>query len=109
MRATTRPASLVVLFLTTVCAASVARAQEEPSADATSPTPRADYRFELGLFGGLHLFDSEHGLGRFKDDPPELSPRDNVTFGLRLGFNFNRWLAFEGEASGIPTQTVDKT
>jgi OOP family OmpA-OmpF porin len=78
-------------------------AATEPSTD-TGPT---EYRFELGLVGGGHFFTAEHGLGRNEGDPTDKAPDHGGAFGLRLTFNFNRWVAFEGEGLATWTKTRD--
>jgi OOP family OmpA-OmpF porin len=65
-----------------------------------------EYRFEFSLTGGVHWFDSESGLGRFTDDPPELSPKRGPMIGGRLSLNFNRYVSIEGEALWIQSHTV---
>jgi OOP family OmpA-OmpF porin len=94
-----------------------ARAQEAapaPAAEAApepAPEPAAsgptEYRFEVGLVGGGHFFAAEHGLGRAEGDPTDKSPDHGGAFGLRLTFNFNRWVSFEGEGLATWTKTRD--
>jgi OOP family OmpA-OmpF porin len=82
----------------------------EPAASTAEPAPDSgptEYRFELGLVGGGHFFASEHGLGRNEGDPTDKSPDHAGAFGLRLTFNFNRWVAFEGEGLATWTKTRD--
>jgi OmpA-OmpF porin, OOP family len=76
---------------------------DAPDEEDDGPT---EYRFEFGLGGGYHFFDSESGLGRFTDDPPEWSPKDNFALGGHLALNFNRWVSVEGQALWIPTRSV---
>jgi outer membrane protein OmpA-like peptidoglycan-associated protein len=66
-----------------------------------------ELRFELDLFAGAHFYAADHGLGRYQDDPRELSPARAPTFGGRLALNFNRWVALEVEGAGSPTHTRD--
>ena len=53
--------------------------------------------FEIGLFGGLHFYDKQSGLGRHVNDPEGISPDTGGAFGLRLTYNFCRWVGVEGE------------
>ncbi|HEY4187023.1 MAG TPA: OmpA family protein [Polyangia bacterium] len=105
------------LVLSTLALAGTALAQDAPAAPpaATSVSsetivskdsaPR-EFRYELGLTGGVHFFDSQSGLGRFTSSPPDLSPKTSFAMGLRLALNFNHWVSVEGEALWIPTHTV---
>jgi OOP family OmpA-OmpF porin len=77
--------------------------EEEDDDDEKEPT---EYRFGFAFTGGLHWFDSQSGLGRFTDDPPELSPRRGPMVGARLSLNFNRYVSIEGEALWIQSHTV---
>ena len=84
----------------------------EPSAPVRVAMPAAvdeepEFRFEFGLFGGVHWFDSDHALGRGTGDPKGWSPKSTGMFGARLGLHFNRWVGIEGEFGGIPTKTRD--
>jgi OOP family OmpA-OmpF porin len=80
-------------------------AKEEPSSTPADDDTR-DFRFDFGLVGGWHFFDSQSGLGRFTDSPAELSPKSFVALGGRLGLNFNRYVTLEGEVLWVPTRTV---
>jgi OOP family OmpA-OmpF porin len=86
-------------------AAAAGRHAAADDADDEDEAPR-DFRFEFGLTAGAHFFDSQSGLGRFTDDPADLSPKTNVALGGRLALNFNRWVGIEAEALWIPTRTV---
>jgi OOP family OmpA-OmpF porin len=87
----------------TALAAHAERESSEATEDDEGPT---DYRFEFGLFGGGHFFDSQSGLGRFSDSPADLSPYSAGTLGGRLALNFNPWVSIEGEVLWVPTRTV---
>ncbi len=111
----TRTQALAIVVLVGSVAAR-ARAQEqapsvaEPAPAASEPAPETgppEYRFELGLVGGGHFFAAEHGLGRNEGDPIDKAPDHGGVFGLRLTFNFNRWVAFEGEGLATWTKTRD--
>jgi OmpA-OmpF porin, OOP family len=83
---------------------------EPPASEVTSEpedTRPKEFRFELGVYGGGHFFTREHGLGRSVGDPIDKAPDHGGAFGLRLAFNFNRWLALEGEGQITPTRTND--
>jgi OOP family OmpA-OmpF porin len=92
--------------VTTETTTTVVPSADPPAPSETSSGP-TEYRFELGLVGGAHFFAAEHGLGRYKDDPTDKSPDHGGAFGLRLTFNFNRWVAFEGEGLATWTKTRD--
>lgn len=69
------------------------------------PDDGREFRFSLGAFGGYHFFADKHPLGRAEGDPVDMSPKDVASFGGWLGFNFNRWVSLEAEASAHPTIT----
>ena len=71
---------------------------------AAEPKPLSQH-FEIGLFGGFHFYYEQSGLGRRAYDPEGLSPDTGWAFGLRLGYNFCRWVGVEGEATISPTHT----
>jgi OmpA-OmpF porin, OOP family len=60
---------------------------------------------ELGVFGGIHFYDKEHGLSRAEGDATGTSPDTGGIFGLRLGYNLNKWIGAEGEFGFSPTRT----
>jgi outer membrane protein OmpA-like peptidoglycan-associated protein len=96
-------------------------AKAAETGDAPPPLPPrrqepAEFRFDFGLFGGVHFFDSGNPIGHWPSDKeqdpgsPDLarvgvSPRTGGVFGGRLGLHFNRWFGLEAEVSGIPTKT----
>ncbi len=80
---------------------------DDAGAATTGPFVPTEFRLELGAFGGVHFFEPEHGLGRAEDDPTGMAPSTSGAFGLRLTFNLNRWVAFEGEGLAMPTRTRD--
>jgi OOP family OmpA-OmpF porin len=75
-------------------------------ADDEEEAPPREFRFEFGITGGYHWFDVESGLGRFTNSDTGISPTNNGAMGGRLAFNFNSYVALEGEALWIPTHTV---
>jgi OOP family OmpA-OmpF porin len=95
-----------LVFSTFLAAMAVATtADARPSADDEDEEQPQEFRAEFGLTAGGHFFDTESGLGRFTDDPPEWSPKSNVALGGRLALNFNKWVSIEGEALWIPTHS----
>ncbi len=89
------------------CVASGVFAPATASADDNLRTDVGlrEFRFELGLVGGFHYFDKEHGLGRADISPTELSPKHAPLGGLQFTFNLNRYIAFEAEGLGSFTKT----
>jgi len=62
---------------------------------------------EIGVFGGIHFYNKDHGLGRMVDDPTAWSPDTGGIFGLRLGLNLNKWIGAELEGAFSPTRLRD--
>jgi OOP family OmpA-OmpF porin len=60
---------------------------------------------EIGVFGGLHFYNKDHGLSRDVGDSSGTSPDTGGAFGLRLTYNLNEWLGIEAEGSIQPTRT----
>jgi hypothetical protein len=83
------------------------RAAAEPKDAPPTKEEPAEFRFDFGLFGGGHFFDSNHSLGRGPDSPEGLSPKSSGVFGGRLGLHFNRWIGLEAEVDATPTKTRD--
>ncbi len=75
-----------------------------PRALAAEETPFVQ-PFEVGIFGGLHFYDKQSGLGRYTASDPGYSPDLGGAFGLRLAYNLNCWVGFEAEAMISPTHT----
>src|SRR3954447_13605894 len=98
------PTVLAALLGATLAATPPAHAQE---AESSAPPPPTVAPFEIGVFGGVHIFNEKSGLGRNSDSPTGLSPDTGGAFGLRLAFNLNRWIGFEGEGLIIPTRLRD--
>ena len=82
---------------------------QRAAAESSDALPRKDeppeFRFDFGVFGGGHFFDSNHSLGRGPDSPAGLSPKSSGVFGGRLGLHFNRWIGLEAEVDATPTRT----
>ena len=103
-----KPVGLVALAASLLVAGLAASRTAHAQDYATSSTTTADegprdFRFDLGLTLGGHFFNSEHGLGRAEEDPPEWSPKDNLVWGLRFGIHFNKYFGFEVEGLAIYT------
>ena len=90
------------LFACLFAGALPATAAENDDGPAARVNP-----FEVGVFGGVHFYNKNHGLGRTVDDPTGISPDTGGAFGLRLAFNFNEWIGFEAEGLISPTRTRD--
>ena len=54
---------------------------------------------EVGVFGGLHFYNKDHGLSRDVGDSTGTSPDTGGAFGLRLSYNPNKWIGEIGRAS----------
>jgi OOP family OmpA-OmpF porin len=59
---------------------------------------------ELGGFVGAHIFSDDNELGVLDNDPNGRTPKNSVAFGMRLGWNFNKWFGVEGELALMPTK-----
>ena len=109
--------ALGALLLLTGWQQAAAQTQAPPPESKGAP-PKIEeppeFRFDFGIFGGIHFFDSKHALGSYQDiqnDPdPNLwtgiSPKlVGGAFGGRLGLHFNRWIGLEAEVDATPTKT----
>jgi OmpA-OmpF porin, OOP family len=76
---------------------------------AEAEEPVANNPFEVGVFGGVHFYNKDHGLSRVEGDSPGTSPDNGGIFGLRLGYNLNEWIGFEAEGAISPTRTRNDT
>jgi len=90
--------ALTTGLLAVLAGAGVPRAQAAEDEPFVQP-------FEIGIFGGLHFYDKQHGLGRFVDSPEGMSPDTGGAFGLRLTYNLCPWVGFEAEGMISPTHT----
>ena len=88
-----------------VAAPSALAAEASPPNKAAADEGPLDQPFEIGLFGGLHFYDKQHGLGRHVGDPEGLSPDLGGAFGLRLTYNIIPWVGVEAEGMISPTHT----
>ena len=77
-------------------------AQDEGPSEIVNP-------FEVGVFGGLHFYEKDHGLGRTIQSPTGISPDTGGAFGLRLSYNLNKWIGAEAEGMISPTRTRDNS
>jgi len=60
---------------------------------------------EVGVFGGIHFYNKDHGLSRMEGDSTGTSPDTGGAFGLRLAYNLNEWIGVEAEGLISPTRT----
>ena len=60
---------------------------------------------EIGIFGGVHFYNKDHGLSRDQGDSTGTSPDTGGAFGLRLAYNLNEWIGVEAEGLISPTRT----
>jgi OOP family OmpA-OmpF porin len=95
----------VSLALASPAHAKRAQDDDDKDDDAEASDAPQEFRFDFGLVGGWHWFDSQSGLGRYDDDFADLSPKSQYILGVRLGLNFNHYLTLEGEAMWTPTRT----
>jgi outer membrane protein OmpA-like peptidoglycan-associated protein len=74
---------------------------------AAAQSPKKEgVQFEIGLGGGVHLFNKNVELG-VADDPALTSPKNAPLFLLRLGVLPHPMFAIEAEGVGIPTKARD--
>jgi outer membrane protein OmpA-like peptidoglycan-associated protein len=74
---------------------------------AAAQSPKKEgVQFEVGLGGGVHLFNKNVELG-VADDPTLTSPKNAPLFLLRLGVLPHPMFAIEAEGVGIPTKARD--
>jgi OmpA-OmpF porin, OOP family len=79
-------------------AAQASAAEGDRAAQVVNP-------IEIGVFGGIHFYDKDHGLSRNQGDSTGTSPDTGGVLGFRLGYNFTGWLGAEGEFALSPTRT----
>jgi OOP family OmpA-OmpF porin len=85
---------------------SLSGANSAKASEGEAPTAQVN-PIEIGVFGGVHLYNKTSGLGRSQYSPTGISPDTGGAFGLRLSFNLNEWIGAEGEALISPTRTRD--
>jgi OOP family OmpA-OmpF porin len=88
--------------------AGLSGANAAHASDGESPSAQVN-PIEIGVFGGVHFYNKDSGLGRFADSPTGISPDTGGAFGLRLSYNLNEWIGAEGEALISPTRTRDNS
>jgi outer membrane protein OmpA-like peptidoglycan-associated protein len=99
---------LAALLMVSLSSPGTAGAQEDPPSSDDGDDEPPLYRFEFGLYGGVHFFAQKHGLRQFSDDPEQLSPKDAGAFGGRFTLNLNAHVALEGDAWWTPTRTIGR-
>jgi OOP family OmpA-OmpF porin len=73
---------------------------------ATAQNKKEGVQFEIGVAGGVHIFNENLELG-VADDPTLTSPENAPLFGLRLGLRLHPMFAIEAEGVGIPSKARD--
>jgi OOP family OmpA-OmpF porin len=89
-------------FLACVLMGAIPARAEESAETAEVVNP-----IEVGVFGGLHFYNKDHGLGRYVGDPTGMSPDTAGAFGLRLTYNLNKWVGVEAEGLISPSRLRD--
>jgi OOP family OmpA-OmpF porin len=79
--------------------------EESTDTDEGGANREKEYRFELGLYGGYHIFADKHGLGRRTNDSTVLSPKSGLAVGGRLSLYFNPYVGLEADTWWTPTKT----
>jgi opacity protein-like surface antigen len=69
------------------------------ASDAHAFTPE----YELGAFGGVHLWNPQSGLGRFDEATTNNALHHGPAFGIRLGLGLHALFMLEGELALLPT------
>ncbi|HEY5283577.1 MAG TPA: OmpA family protein [Polyangia bacterium] len=94
----------VAYVLTGFLACTFSGAMAAHASDDEGPAARVN-PIEVGVFGGLHFYNKDHGLSRDVGDDYGTSPDTGGAFGLRLGYNLNKWIGIEAEGLISPTRT----
>ena len=90
-----------------VLAVSIGAFLVAAAGNAAAQSPKKEgVQFEIGLGGGVHLFNKNVELG-VADDPTLTSPQNAPMFLLRLGILPHPMFAIEAEGVGIPTKARD--
>jgi OOP family OmpA-OmpF porin len=74
--------------------------------DAAAQNKKEGLQYEVGVMGGVHIFNKNLELG-VADDPTLTSPKNAPLFGLRLGLLVHPMFAIEIEGVGIPSKARD--
>ena len=115
--------ALGALVLLTGGQQAAAQTQAPPPESKGAPPKKEEppeFRFDFGIFGGIHFFDSKHALGSYHGTTnpdgtrtPDVWETPDVwtgnspklvggAFGGRLGLHFNRWIGLEAEVDATP-------
>jgi hypothetical protein len=94
----------VAYVLTVFLACTFSGAMAAHASDDEGPAARVN-PIEVGVFGGIHFYNKDHGLSRDVGDDYGTSPDTGGAFGLRLGYNLNKWIGIEAEGLISPTRT----
>jgi hypothetical protein len=70
---------------------------------STATSLHADERITVGGFAGTHIFSETIELGNF-DDSNEDTPRNSISFGIRMGYQLIPRLRIEGELTITPSK-----
>jgi len=100
MRRNRVSAGLSVLPLACMLAVALPAKAAEDEGPAAQVNP-----IEIGVFGGVHFYNKNHGLSRSEGDDEGTSPDTGGAFGVRIGYNLNEWIGAEGEFMLSPTRT----
>ena len=89
-----------------VLAVSVGAILVVAAGEAAAQSPKKEgVQFEIGVGGGVHLFNKAIELGVADDQMrPLTSPQNSPLFGLRLGLLLHPSFAIEAEGVGMPTK-----
>lgn len=98
------PISAAIRLLPPLLTCMLVGATPANAADDDGPQARVN-PIEIGVFGGVHFYNKDHGLSRAAGDDQGTSPDTGPAFGLRLAYNLNEWVGFEAEALISPTRT----
>ena len=100
-----------------VLAVSVGAILAVAAGEAAAQSPKKEgVQFEIGVGGGVHLFNKNLELGVADDTgdptttpptPPLTSPQNSALFGLRVGLLLNPSFAIEAEGVGMPSKARD--
>ena len=100
-----------------VLAVSIGAILVVAAGEAAAQSPKKEgVQFEIGVGGGVHLFNKNLELGVADDTgdptttpptPPLTSPQNSALFGLRVGLLLNPSFAIEAEGVGMPSKARD--
>ena len=104
---TRRRLSTAALFLLATLTPALASAQDAPADPALAALDRPDFRFDVGVVGGAHIFYRPHTLGRSDIDPEDQSPQHAPVFGISAAIFPIRALSVEVDALALYTHLLD--